>query len=72
MTRRTVRVDTLHLAATVATLGQQTPLSSAASANAISTSLGTGLSCWRQAQFIAAMLTPDAPSPPVWSVDRGA
>jgi hypothetical protein len=71
MTRRTVRVDTLHFAATVVTLGQQTPMSSAASANAISTSFGTGLSVWCQAQFMVAMLTPDAPSPPVWSVDRG-
>jgi hypothetical protein len=44
MTRRTVRVETLHLAATVETRGQQTPQSSAASANAISTSFGTGLS----------------------------
>jgi hypothetical protein len=46
-------------------------MSSAASANAISTSFGTGLSFWCQTQFIAAMLTPDAPYPPVWSVDRG-
>jgi hypothetical protein len=72
MTRRTVRVETLHLAATVATLGQHTPTSSAASANAINTSFGTGLSAWCQAQFMAAILTNDAPSRPVWPVDHAA
>jgi hypothetical protein len=39
-----VRVETLHLVATVDMLGQQMPLSSAISAKAIRTSFGTGLS----------------------------
>jgi len=57
------------LVASVDTLGQQTPVSLAASAKAMRTSFGVGESFCRQAQFIAAMLTA-SPAPPVSSDAR--
>jgi len=60
MARRTVRVEALALMARVATLGQQSPASSAASASAISTSLGVDGTHCRQAQFMAAILMASA------------
>jgi hypothetical protein len=54
------------LVATVDTLGQQIPKSSAASASAIRISFGVGLSFCFQAQFIAAILTA-SPAPPALS-----
>jgi hypothetical protein len=64
-------METQHLVATVDTLGQQTPKSLAASANAIRISFGVGESCCCQAQFIAAILTA-LPVPPAWSDVRNA
>jgi hypothetical protein len=66
-----VRVDTEHFLASVETLGQQTPWSSAASASAINTSLSVGVSACRHAQFIATMLNGGATVPLVSSVGRG-
>jgi hypothetical protein len=66
-----VRVDTEHFFASVETLGQQTPWSSAESASAISTSLSVGVSVCRHAQFIATMLNGGATVPLVSSVGRG-
>ena len=71
MTRRTVRMETQHLSATVDTLGQQIPHSLAASASAIRISFGVGLSFCPQAQFVAATLIA-APAPPAWSDVHGA
>jgi hypothetical protein len=68
--RCTVRVDTVHFFASVETLGQQTPWSSAASANAISTSFSVGMRACRQAQFIATMLNGGATVPLVSSAGR--
>jgi hypothetical protein len=71
MTRLTVRTETQHLIATVDTLGQQTPVSLAASESAIRISFGVGDSFCCQAQFIAAILTA-LPAPPAWSDVRDA
>jgi len=60
-----VRVDTLHFFASVVTLGQQTPSSSAASDKAIRISFRFGESRCCHAQFIAAMLTDAALAPPL-------
>lgn len=72
MTRWTVRGETVHFCASVGTLGQQTPRSSAVSASAIKMSLGVGDSSCFQAQFMAAMLTAVETAPLVLLVGHDA